>query len=224
MGVSAITRVLIRFCLPALGLALAGCAADPRTFVPADPGPVATERFNGEIIWVLTRLPELVRVEAAFEDEVAAVRRARNAVPILPRGLVQLTLLSRDDAALLLEHTSDFPDPVRGKLSLGEGKPLYKIDYRAGTYRELQGDPEDEVRPAYRAGVTDGIMMRETSEQRVILGRLCTATKFSNFPGGRECTVWSTRSLLVNKTPLLFWEQLPGPLGIVIASVRACRS
>jgi hypothetical protein len=204
--------------LTTLSLALAGCAAPQGEFVPADPGPIATERFNGEIVWRVTALPDEPRVEAAFEEPPA--RRVPGAV-VLPRGLVQLTLLTQDDTALLLEHTAESPVPVRGKLSFGEEKPLYKIDYQAGTYREAKGpDPADEVLPVTRKQVTDEIQLRETSEQRVILGHLCTATRFLNLPRGMVCTVWATRDLLVNKAPLNYWERSPGPIDVMIASVR----
>jgi hypothetical protein len=213
--------------LPALlVVTLAGCVAQPLPFEPPDPGPIATENFNGEIVWAVTRLEPLPSIQSEL-DNMEAVNaggavRVPKSILTSSRALRQLSLLAQGDKALLLEYLYlKEPAPVRGKLSFGENQPLYKINYEAGTYREVTGDPASEVPSPYRQNVTDDLKLRETSEQRVILGYLCTATLFVNATGnGTDCKIWSTRALKVNKSPLLFLEQRPGPLGVMIASVR----
>lgn len=213
--------------MPALALALAGCAAGGQDFVPPDPGPVATEYFNGEIVWKISFAPPALSQigdssPIGPDDGVVWPPRRPSPVqsPNVARPPAEWTLLSREDTGLLLQRRSVGVDPWRGKLSFGEEQPLFKIDYAAGTYREVKGDPEDEVQPNYRAEVTRQLKLRETAEQRVILGYLCTATIFPYVSRGATAKVWSTRALKINKTPLLFLEDNPGPLGILLASVR----
>jgi hypothetical protein len=206
----------------ALALTVSGCASGTGAFMPPDPGPVATENFQGEIVWGVTKVP-WESVEEIAQAELTSRQAARRSSVYAGSGAndwVQLTLLTRGEAALGLEFRRDTPTPIRGKFSRGENQPLAKIDYVAGTYREAGIIPEDDMSPAQRQRTDEELTLRETNDQRMILGYLCTATDFYPHGGAKPTRVWATRGLKVNKAPLNFITEGFGPIGLMIASVR----